>query len=73
MTQPVRLPIRARYAVRVNLPRSGWTFQPCLTLPEAIDTFDAIRELRPFLEVQRLTDGRVVELSGQYTATERAA
>ncbi len=72
MTDPVRLPIRARFAVRVNLPKSGWTFQPCLTLSEAIEVFDAIRELRPWLEVQRLTDGRVAELSGQYASTQRA-
>lgn len=41
----------------------GWTEQACADLAAACALFDRLRALNPALRVERLADGRAVELA----------
>ena len=54
---------RVDHVVVVDL-RAGPYRHACKTEGEAVDLFEALREIRPNLSLQRLVDGRAVEISG---------
>lgn len=66
----------ASHSVRALLV-DGWSEQTCDSLAQACDLFDRLRALNPALRIERLTDGRVVELAspapGFGQAVDRAA
>lgn len=50
------------HVVRALL-HDGWAQQACADLAAACALFDRLRAINPALRVERLTDGRVVELA----------
>lgn len=49
------------HVVRARL-RGGWSWQTLNNAAEAAALFDRLRRLNPLIELERLADGRVVEL-----------